>query len=61
MEASEQNKRLAQDAFLMAIPDDAYDPCPCGCGKKWRFVVKGGEAEIKKHEQTFIVKWLKGN
>ena len=43
------------DAWLDAIPEDAYDPCPCGCGKKWRYIVREGEAEIEKHFQA----WLK--
>ena len=51
-------EKLAKDAFLMAIPDDPYLPCPCGCGKKWRFVVRGGEEEIKKHEKIFVAKCL---
>ena len=38
------------DALIDAIPENVYDPCPCGCGKKWRFVVKSKEAieHIKK-------------
>lgn len=42
-----------QDAWINAMPDDPYAPCPCGCGTKWRFVVKGGEAELKAHYERF--------
>lgn len=49
---------LALDAWIAAVPDDSYGLCPCGCGKKFRFVVKGGEEEIKKHAETFIKNYL---
>jgi hypothetical protein len=39
------------DAWIDAIPEDKYAPCPCGCGKKWRFAVVEG---IEKHEQRFM-------
>jgi hypothetical protein len=32
-------------ALIDAIPDNPYDPCPCGCGKKWRYVLRDREAE----------------
>ena len=35
---------------LEAVMDDPYKPCPCGCGKKFRFAVKDG---IQKHEEAF--------
>lgn len=41
------------DALINAIPKKPYDPCPCGCGKKWRFVVREGETEIIKHLTKF--------
>ena len=50
---------LAKDAFMMATPEDPYKLCPCGCGKKWRYVIRDGEFE--KHEQTFVDNWLKTN
>jgi hypothetical protein len=40
------------DAFIDAIPESAYDPCPCGCGKKLKFIIP----EAEKHEQTFYAK-----
>jgi len=49
---------LAMDAWLDAVPEDAYDLCPCGCGKKWRYVVKGGEEEIAHHAQRFLQNWI---
>ena len=39
------------DAWIDAIPEDPYAPCPCGCGMKWRFAIKDG---IEKHEQRFM-------
>lgn len=42
--------------FIFAVPEDAYQPCPCGCGMKWRYVYKGGEAEIEKHSKAFMKK-----
>ena len=45
------------DAFIDAFPENPYDPCPCGCGKKWRFVVK--DNEIEKHVKTFCDKYEK--
>lgn len=32
-------------ALIAAIPDNPYDPCPCGCSKKWRYVLRNREAE----------------
>jgi len=50
---------LALDAWIDSIPDDPYRPCPCGCNKKWRFVVKAGEEELAIHEQTFVQNFIK--
>ena len=41
---------IAIDAWIEAIPDDPYAPCPCGCGKKWKFCIP----EAEQHEQKFI-------
>jgi hypothetical protein len=41
------------DAWLDAIPEDVYDPCPCGCGKAFRHVAKGGEEVLAEHEERF--------
>lgn len=40
------------DAWLDVIPEDPYAPCPCGCGKKWKFV----KAEPEEHENRFYEK-----
>lgn len=40
----------AIDAWIDSIPENPYDICPCGCGKKWRFALKDG---IEKHEKNF--------
>lgn len=45
------------DAWMDAIPDDVYAPCPCGCGRAFRYIVKGGESEIKKHAEAFYAKY----
>jgi hypothetical protein len=58
MKSNKQKILEAKDAFLFATPDDPYDPCPCGCGRKWRFVVKGGESEYSQHEQNFVKNYL---
>lgn len=38
------------DAWVDSIPDNPYDPCPCGCGKKFRFALKEG---LEVHETRF--------
>lgn len=40
------------DMWIDAIPDNVYDLCPCGCGKKWKFV----KNEPAEHEQAFYDK-----
>ena len=47
------------DAWLFSIPDDPYDPCPCGCGTSWRYVAKKGEEEIGRHYDKFAAEFLK--
>ena len=44
------------DALIAAIPTNVYDPCPCGCGMKWRFVIKNNE--IEKHVKQFCDNYL---
>jgi hypothetical protein len=41
---------LLLDAWIDAIPTDPYAQCPCGCGKKFKFVKDNPEA----HELRFI-------
>ncbi len=41
------------DALGVAI-ENPYDPCPCGCGIKFRFVVKKGHQYLYEHEEQFI-------
>ena len=52
------NKGLAEDAWLMAMPEDVYDPCPCGCGRKFKFVAKD-QKQYEECHQRFIENWLK--
>lgn len=40
------------DAWLDAIPEDNRDPCPCGCGRKWKRVFRSGA--VDEHEAQFI-------
>lgn len=42
--------------WLDRAPENVYDPCPCGCGTKFRYVIKGGDKELEKHYQQFIAK-----
>jgi hypothetical protein len=44
------------DAWIEAIPEDPYAPCPCGCGKKFRFAFKEG---VEQHEARFAEKFSK--
>jgi hypothetical protein len=45
------------DAFINAIPENPYDLCPCGCGLKWRFIVR--DNKIEEHAKTFCDKYEK--
>ena len=38
--------------FINAIPENVYDPCPCGCGKTWRYVIR--DNEIDEHVERFL-------
>lgn len=49
---------LAIDAWLGAVPDNPYDPCPCGCGKAFRFVARD-ETTLTQHELAFRAAWLR--
>jgi hypothetical protein len=44
----------ANDAWIDAIPESPYDPCPCGCGMKWRFAAKENP---EAHYQKFVDDW----
>ena len=50
---------LANDEWIHSvlanIPDDPYKPCPCGCGKAWRYALK----DLDKHEEDFINEYIK--
>jgi len=41
----------ANDAWIAAMPEDPYELCPCGCGKKFRFAIKEG---IDAHMKAFV-------
>ena len=42
------------DEWIARMPDDPYEPCPCGCNTKFRYVIKAGEKELEKHYQQFV-------
>jgi len=33
------------DKLIDIIPENPYDLCPCGCNRKWRFIIKEGKIE----------------
>ena len=42
------------EMWIDAIGDlGAYELCPCGCGRKWKFVVRDGEKSIEACERRF--------
>lgn len=49
----------AGDAWLDAMPEDVYTLCPCGCGRKWKYVSKEpetiGEHEIRFYQKVFAI------
>ena len=47
------------DALIEAIPENPYDLCPCGCGQKWRFVLKS--PDVKEHADRFCKSLEKKN
>lgn len=57
----------AEMAWLDALPDNPYEPCPCGCGKKMKYILqearelqaKGIDTLPIDHEQIFKDKWKK--
>ena len=53
-----KTKYEAVDAWIDAMPEDVYQPCPCGCGKKFRFAIK---ENLEQHEENFIKKFLDNN
>lgn len=51
---------FAIEAWMDAMPDDPYAPCPCGCGKKWRFAMKETpDNNIMDHIRRFIDNFMK--
>jgi hypothetical protein len=50
-------ENIVYEWFDRAMSKDPYDLCPCGCGKTFRFVIKGGEAELEKHFHQFAEKY----
>lgn len=47
-------EHMAEEAFIESIPDNPYAPCPCGCGKKFKFV----KDNYDEHYQRFIQNYL---
>lgn len=64
---NEMNVELINnDLWVDFIPDDVYAQCPCGCGKKWKHLIKqvrdmednqstrgDGEKLLAQHEAAF--------
>lgn len=48
------DRRQAIDAYVDALPENGYAPCPCGCGKKWKFC----PYTPAEREERFIANWL---
>lgn len=44
------------DLWIATIPEDPKSPCPCGCGRKWKRISKGGETAIEEHAENFMDK-----
>ena len=42
----------ANDKWIEAIPEGRNDPCPCGCGKKWKKVAVSDES-LNEHFNNF--------
>jgi len=49
-----QENADAVDAWIDSIPHNVYDPCPCGCGKKFKYVKDNPEL----HEMLFKKKFI---
>ena len=45
------------DKWIEAVPADVYALCPCGCGKKWKFVLQESEDSQAMH----YTRWLEKN
>jgi len=44
-------------ALITAIPEDVYSPCPCGCGKKWKFIKQS--PDLDEHCKRFCDNYKK--
>ena len=52
-----KERLMAEDAWLAAQPEDVYEPCPCGCHIKFRYVVRD-EKSYAKHMENFVKNYL---
>lgn len=48
---------LALDAWIKSVPEDVYELCPCGCGSKFRYVMKEHRI-LESHELTFVKRFI---
>lgn len=53
-----QAEALANDAWIAAIPDDKYALCPCGCGKKVKFILDNPEPHEIQFKKNFMEKTM---
>jgi hypothetical protein len=49
-----QYKPEVTDKLIDAIPENVYDLCFCGCGKKWKFVKQS--PDVEEHFKRFCEK-----
>lgn len=56
----DKGRLSAEDAWLAAQPENVYDLCPCGCGIKFRYVVKDAKA-YAEHQENFVKNFLAEN
>jgi hypothetical protein len=46
------------DTWIDSIPNNPYDLCPCGCGKKWKYAKQETMYGVIDHWQNFYKKML---
>lgn len=40
--------KVANDEWILAIPEGRNERCPCGCGKKWKKVEQDPEPQFEQ-------------
>jgi len=56
---------LANDQWDLVAPDETADPyktpCPCGCGKMWKYCLPNLEEHYERFIHNFIEKYKHDN